>query len=101
MGNMTMVGQLIPPGEAALVAVLGYLVVFAGLILLMFVVMGLGRCGMLGKEAKPAHNKEDRARKASVAQADKIAGMPREAAMMAAVIIMESTSGNPMNKEQK
>lgn len=99
MGNMTAFGELIPPGEAALVAILGYLVVFAGLILLMFVITGLGTCKLLKGEEKPVLKKAGQAIGASVTGTKDATGMPEEVAMMAAVVIMEHTSKNSISKE--
>lgn len=91
MGSMAGLGERMPLGEAALVAVLGYLVVFVGLILLMFVIMGLGKCKLQkGYSIQPSGT--ERKEKAEPPEISKEAGgLPAEVVMMAAIVLVESS----------
>lgn len=94
MGNMAGLGEWMPLDEAALVAVLGYLVVFVGLILLMFVISGLGKCRLC--RGYPVQlSGTDRKEKAEPPEISKeTGGLPAEVVMMAAIVLMESSSEN-------
>lgn len=87
-------------GDAGLTAVLGYLVVFVGLALLMFVVMLVGK-GMK-KEAKPAPSPVSTPEKApepapgSAGELKLYDTDPRDAAMIMAIVA--DSLGKPLNE---
>jgi len=93
----------IPISVAGLTALLGYAVVFFGLILLMFVVMIVGRI-MVAKDKKAAPTPvEEPASPIAAAEAPGTAGElklydtdPRDAAMVMAIIA--DTLGKPLNQ---
>lgn len=87
-------------GDAAVTALLGYIVVFFGLVLLMFVVMLMGRL-MSEKKAQPAPEPVPEPVKAEPAPGS--AGElklydtdPRDAAMIMAIVA--DTLGKPINE---
>ena len=89
-------------GVAGVTALTGYLVVFFGLILLMFVVMIIGRI-MVAKSRKKAAVEAPAAEAAPIAEAAGTAGElklydtdPRDAAMVMAIIA--DTLGKPLNQ---
>ena len=90
----------IDAGTAALSAVLGYAVVFFGLILLMVVIMALGKVMTAKKAAAPAAPAEPAAAPVSAAGSAgqvKTFDVPdREAAMIMAIVAEKS--GKPLNE---
>lgn len=94
MGNIAGLGERMPLGEAALVAVLGYLVVFVGLILLMVVIIGLGKCRLLKEYPIQPSGTERKEKEAPLEVSKEIEELPVEVAMMAAIVLMESSSEN-------
>ena len=94
-------------GDTALVAILGYAVVFIGLILLMCVVMGMGKI-MAGRtqKAAPAAVPVPEAAPAPVKPAEKAPGSagelklydtdPKDAAMIMAIVA--DSLGKPINE---
>ena len=89
--------------NAALVAVLGYGLVFAGLILLMLVVMALGKCFTLAENRKKAKEAAPVAAPAAPAEAPGTAGQlklhdvpPKTAAMIMAIVA--DKMGKPLNE---
>jgi len=96
-------GSKIPLGEAAIAAVLGYAVVFVGLVLLMFVVQLVGRIMTARTKAAPAAEPVPAAPAAPAAPAPGTAGElklydtdPKTAAMLMAIVA--DKTGKPLNE---